>query len=673
MDFKTQADLLRTSAEMNKAWYQKRYPDVVALKMDPVEHYLRLGAALGRDPGPCFDTKFYLYTHGHELPPGSNPLVDYLTRGKALGLACVPPAPAEKPTASRPCPAVARIMDALGSLGLETRALRDLEAVRQKGPARDRAAAAQALGLWHYRKGGTEGAMAALEVIDSTPRDTVPLALRRRLELLGLLAAGVAAPSTVPSRFTEARLAGLLDADLMLAFAGLQTAAKDRLSWINHALQQYDLAPIRLNASRHQPHYDRLDSAATRPAPRGPLVSVLVAAHNAEATLPTTLRSLAGQSWRDLEILVIDDASTDDTAEIAAAAARRDPRIRLLRQPVNAGAYAARNRGLAEARGRYVTLQDADDWSHPVRIACQVAALEAEPERIGCLSDQARMTSDLRFPRLAQNTGIISLNVSSIMFRREPVASDLGGWDPVRVEADSVWIRRIRARYGPRAICKLNAGPMSFQRISANSAISDAITGFDGHYRGARKTYREMSEVWHEHAQSRPEALFWNGAGLRPFPAPGPILQKAASSIEADLAIATDWRRPETEDLAAPLATCAAAGARIALVPLYCYDLEHPAISPPPPAIADLLEANQARMAVWGETVQCRRLVLPQAESLAEDQKYLPRIEAADAGVTDPSASPKALQQAAALFELDLERLSLGSLEAALDLELADQ
>jgi succinoglycan biosynthesis protein ExoO/succinoglycan biosynthesis protein ExoU len=97
-------------------------------------------------------------------------------------------------------------------------------------------------------------------------------------------------------------------------------------------------------------------------------VSVIVAAYNAAQYLNVAVDSISVQTERDLEVLVVDDASTDATAEIVAARAARDPRIRLVRAPVNAGPGAARNLGLAAARGDWIAILDADDRFHPQRL-----------------------------------------------------------------------------------------------------------------------------------------------------------------------------------------------------------------------------------------------------------------------------------------------------------------
>jgi glycosyltransferase involved in cell wall biosynthesis len=106
------------------------------------------------------------------------------------------------------------------------------------------------------------------------------------------------------------------------------------------------------------------------------LVSVVIPAYNAQRFLRMTLLSAQKQAYPHLEIIVIDDGSTDATSEIAESVARADKRVRVVHQR-NAGVAAARNRGIAEARGDYVALLDADDLWHRQNVALQMEAMKA--------------------------------------------------------------------------------------------------------------------------------------------------------------------------------------------------------------------------------------------------------------------------------------------------------
>lgn len=108
-----------------------------------------------------------------------------------------------------------------------------------------------------------------------------------------------------------------------------------------------------------------------------PLVSVLVTAYNAEPWLAETLASVEAQAYPDIEVIVVDDGSTDRT--LAVARSFEGPRVKVVTQ-ANAGACTARNRALSEAQGDLVQYLDADDLLAPTKIARQVDRLRSEPE-----------------------------------------------------------------------------------------------------------------------------------------------------------------------------------------------------------------------------------------------------------------------------------------------------
>ncbi|MGX1740232.1 glycosyltransferase family 2 protein [Bosea sp. NPDC055353] len=116
----------------------------------------------------------------------------------------------------------------------------------------------------------------------------------------------------------------------------------------------------------------------TAPAPH---VSVVIPMFNRVATIRHAIDSALSQSFRDIEVIVVDDASRDES--VATVAAIDDPRLRLLRRERNGGASAARNDGIAAARGSLIAFLDSDDEWFPRKLEIQVAALEAAPAQAG--------------------------------------------------------------------------------------------------------------------------------------------------------------------------------------------------------------------------------------------------------------------------------------------------
>ncbi|MBP9087311.1 MAG: glycosyltransferase [Kofleriaceae bacterium] len=173
----------------------------------------------------------------------------------------------------------------------------------------------------------------------------------------------------------------------------------------------------------------------------GPRVSIVMTSYNDAAFIAQALASLCAQTYRNLEIIVVDDASSDASPDIVRAMASNDARIRLITLPHNQGLFAARNIGMAAATGEFVTFQDADDVSRIDRIARCVAAIGTHDYLYGLF---VRTLPDgtltpLNAPSIYQE-GIITL-----FFKRALLDGVVGYFDPLRVVSDSEYIERFRA------------------------------------------------------------------------------------------------------------------------------------------------------------------------------------------------------------------------------------
>jgi glycosyltransferase involved in cell wall biosynthesis len=115
-----------------------------------------------------------------------------------------------------------------------------------------------------------------------------------------------------------------------------------------------------------------------------PLVSVILPVYNGGATLAAALRSIFSQTFADFEVVLLNDASRDNSLQVALRFA--DPRLRIVNEEINRGLAFRLNQGIDLARGRYIARMDQDDMSFPQRLARQVEYLEAHPEidLLGC-------------------------------------------------------------------------------------------------------------------------------------------------------------------------------------------------------------------------------------------------------------------------------------------------
>ena len=123
-----------------------------------------------------------------------------------------------------------------------------------------------------------------------------------------------------------------------------------------------------------------------------PAVSVVIAAYNHQDYILATLDSVFAQTFTDYEVIIVNDGSPDDTADVLRPLVESG-RIRYFEQP-NAGQGSARNRGIAESRGRFIALLDDDDLWTPDKLAWQVEELTARPDAVLAYGDWARLEPD---------------------------------------------------------------------------------------------------------------------------------------------------------------------------------------------------------------------------------------------------------------------------------------
>jgi teichuronic acid biosynthesis glycosyltransferase TuaG len=106
-------------------------------------------------------------------------------------------------------------------------------------------------------------------------------------------------------------------------------------------------------------------------------VSVVIPVYNLALFIRQTLESVLAQTYRDLEVLVVDDGSTDGSRDVVRAVAAQDARVRLIESAVNGGPGVARNRGIESAHGRYIAFLDGDDLWYPDKLEKQLALMKS--------------------------------------------------------------------------------------------------------------------------------------------------------------------------------------------------------------------------------------------------------------------------------------------------------
>lgn len=318
-----------------------------------------------------------------------------------------------------------------------------------------------------------------------------------------------------------------------------------QLAWINKSLEASGYSPLSLSPGAG-PSLNRIsvDPAPALAVGELPLVSVIMPAFNSEKWISTAIQSLLAQTWTALEIFVVDDCSTDATYSIAKSFEAIDHRVRVLRAKTNSGPYHCRNLALNQATGTFVTVHDADDWSHPQKIETQVRHLAANPSLMANVSEGARLDETSLITGLTGRSHILRPNYSSLMFRREPVMEALGFWDEVRFGGDSEFQLRLISRFGAESFTIVKTGLLSLLRVVEGSLTAG---GMQEMLTGARKLYKESFVKWHNHLVESGESFYLDPTQPRRFYAPRESLNQATEIEERNILIVADFSQAFAE------------------------------------------------------------------------------------------------------------------------------
>jgi glycosyltransferase involved in cell wall biosynthesis len=277
----------------------------------------------------------------------------------------------------------------------------------------------------------------------------------------------------------------------------------DRVGWLrnlNAYLTVSGVAPVTL-AQESGSVLENMGSYGLPRIEHGPKVSVIIPAFNAEKTIGYAVRSILDQTWGPLEVIVIDDHSTDDTWLKIQKLAKTDSRLIVLRNPVNVGPYVTKNVGLKISTGTYVTGHDADDWALPQRIQKQVEFLQVNDFGFG-LSGMLRMDANGVITRInpaGLNTqdGACASAFISLMAETRLLKGIYGHWDDLRFAGDSEMIRRIQAAE-KREIPRLHQVGL-FALNNPDGLTNHPDYGYSsGKISQARIQNRDAAALWHK-------------------------------------------------------------------------------------------------------------------------------------------------------------------------------
>ena len=259
---------------------------------------------------------------------------------------------------------------------------------------------------------------------------------------------------------------------------------------------------------------------------RKELVSVIMPAYNAEKTIEKSIRSILLQNYRELEMIVGDDGSTDTTPDIVQRLSREDSRVKLVRLERNQGCYWARNAALRVSQGKYIAIQDSDDISLKTRIETQLIPLLAGRAdftltrifRSRCsvvemdVNRQEEMLDLVLSRRVQSPTGLYEyrdrpiIGFMTSMFRRS-LFEELGLFWENRFGSDAEFLERVLYRKAGIQLTKKDGTvhswlserkevPGVYERIDKVQLISMDMTGDNITNRTSQQQKEEFEKTW---------------------------------------------------------------------------------------------------------------------------------------------------------------------------------
>ncbi len=236
-----------------------------------------------------------------------------------------------------------------------------------------------------------------------------------------------------------------------------------------------------------------------------PKVSVVMTLFNRETLLAESIESVLGQTWKDFELIIVDDCSTDRSLEIAERYLS-DGRVSLFRNPENLGDYGNRNRGASLARGEFLKFHDSDDVMYPHCLEFMIRPLAAEPRAAFALTASRSweggrvpmlLTPELAFEREFHGTGMFNGGPANALFRSAMFNSS-GGFEDIGPASDHLFWLCFSATH---SVLLVNADLFYYRRHESQELASDrAVEEHARRTKDAGRTYwtraRLQGYVW---------------------------------------------------------------------------------------------------------------------------------------------------------------------------------
>jgi glycosyltransferase involved in cell wall biosynthesis len=314
------------------------------------------------------------------------------------------------------------------------------------------------------------------------------------------------------------------DLQYILAKANASNSSSDWLYYVNKYFLSSGIAEIKIKHNNEKLNYFNITQKKTKTVD-GPLVTIFMPCYNSEKFIEHSVSSVLNQSYQNFELCIYDDMSSDNTREILSQLERCDNRIKVKINKSNLGTYKTRNEAFLNAKGKYFTVLDSDDYALTDRISNQVKILEKNEDCIGVMTNWIRMHLDGSFYfKPGWGGGYCHEAHATLMIRAEKVKKAVGYWDSVRFGADTEYIERLKKVFGNKCVRLLKTMTV-IASYHENSLTCDPLTGINvSGYKGLspiRKLYRDNWRIWHD---NNDDLYMPHPMKDRRFPVPNEIL-----------------------------------------------------------------------------------------------------------------------------------------------------
>lgn len=265
---------------------------------------------------------------------------------------------------------------------------------------------------------------------------------------------------------------------------------KNYLKYINNYFKAYSLPILtRVNLQTNN-ILGSIEFEKIKPYEKNSMVSIIMSAYNSSETIVYAINSLLNQSYINIEVLVCDDSSDDNTIEKIMQLSKKDKRIRVFKSVKNQGTYNIRNNLIKKAKGTYITFQDSDDYALPNRLERQVNELE-KSNKVICLTQWMRIKTDGNFV-FFQDDNVSRFCVVSALLKKS-VFNDIPKFRQSLVAADTEFYQSIINKYGRENIHQIYAplilGLADEKSLTNIKGLSAENSGF------VAKRRREYSDI----------------------------------------------------------------------------------------------------------------------------------------------------------------------------------